>query len=177
MNENGLFVEQNIIFVRDPIREKTVALYARDGDFVLQLKVQWSASQEPFSKVSELRLHLGVGGRELKDYERVDQKRFREEFHLLIVDYPLVNPNKKRKHPDSPTEYPLHINTFKGGRVTLEVADGTSVSAIKYMFAIKECVKQEHLRLLFNGKELRDSQTVNMSEIVKNATLQMIFRE
>ena len=70
----------------------------------------------------------------------------------------------------------LFVRTVSGRTLPLQVESGKTVESVKQMLQELENVDVDHQRLVFAGKELDDSKTLESYNIKGDETLEMLFK-
>lgn len=70
----------------------------------------------------------------------------------------------------------LFVRTVSGRTLPLQVESGETVETVKQMLQERENVDVDHQRLVFAGKELDDSQTLESYNLKGDETLEMLFK-
>lgn len=70
----------------------------------------------------------------------------------------------------------IFIKTLVGKTILLEVQDSDTVASIKAQIANRENVLPDHQRLIFDGKQLEDEQTVQHYRIRDNSVIHLVVR-
>ena len=70
----------------------------------------------------------------------------------------------------------LFVRTVSGRTLPLQVESGETVETVKQMLQERENVDVDHQRLVFAGKELDDSKTLESYNLKGDETLEMLFK-
>ena len=70
----------------------------------------------------------------------------------------------------------IFIKTLQGKTLTLEVKPEDSIGAIKQRIFEKEGIPVDQQRLVFNGKQLEDAQSVNDYNMVDGVSVHLVLR-
>jgi ubiquitin C len=70
----------------------------------------------------------------------------------------------------------IFIKTLQGKTLTLDVNDNDTIASIKDKIAEKEGIPQEQQRLVFNGKQLEDKNTIAEYGIENDASIHLVLR-
>ena len=70
----------------------------------------------------------------------------------------------------------IFIKTLQGKSITLSISDEDTIESIKQKIFEKEGIPIEQQRLVFNGKQLEDNQTINSYGIEENSSIHLVLR-
>ena len=72
--------------------------------------------------------------------------------------------------------FPVAVNAFNGRSFTVWTRTNEVIADIKLKLAMQEGVPAEQQRLVFQGRDLEEMQTVAASGVVQHSTLHLVFR-
>ena len=90
--------------------------------------------------------------------------------HLGISDGDLIEIKKRND------TFPIYVKTLKGKIITLNVESSDNIYYIKSLIHLCEKIPSKQQRLIFEGKELEDSKTIDNYNIRKESTLNLELR-
>jgi ubiquitin len=69
----------------------------------------------------------------------------------------------------------IFIKTLSGKTIVLEIESANTIESVKQKIQNKECIQADQQCLIFDGKQLENSHTLNYYNIQKDSTLHLIF--
>lgn len=120
-------------------------------------------------KINNVNYHLCFSGKVLDD--SLNLLDYDIESHSIIN----VIFNMNGGGTDGPTKQ-IFIKTLQGKTLTLDVSDTDSIASIKNKIFEKEGIPVEQQRLVFNGKQLEDNQTIADYNIEENSNIHLVLR-
>ena len=70
----------------------------------------------------------------------------------------------------------IYVKTLQGKNISLDVQDGESIDSIKKKIQDKEGIPSDQMRLVFNGKQLEDQNTIQDYGIDSDSTVHLVLR-
>lgn len=70
----------------------------------------------------------------------------------------------------------IFIKTLQGKTLTLDVSDADSIASVKNKIFEKEGIPVDQQRLVFNGKQLEDNQTIADYNIQADSSIHLVLR-
>ena len=70
----------------------------------------------------------------------------------------------------------IFIRTLIGKKIPYTIESGWSTLRIKELLQEKEGIDQEQIRLIYGGKQMEDSRTIDSYEIQAGSTIHMILQ-
>jgi len=70
----------------------------------------------------------------------------------------------------------IFIKTLQGKTITMDVNDSDTIGAIKHRIFEKEGIPVDQQRLVFNGKQLEDAQTISSYGIEADSNIHLVLR-
>lgn len=111
-------------------------------------------------------IHLCVNGIEIENYEQISKYITTKSIIVATRSQPFF----------STRSFQIFIKTMTGKTITIEATSLSTTHDIKKMIEAKEGIPPDQQRLIFDGKQLEDDNTIGSAYVEKEATLLLVLR-
>ena len=164
---NGSGSTKNIML--KTLQGKTIPMEVQDGDTIASIKAK--IHEKEGIPVDQQRLVFN--GKQLEDANSVSDYGITNDSNVHLV---LRLKGGGTDGNGSGSTKNIMLKTLQGKTIPMEVQDGDTIASIKSKIHEKEGIPVDQQRLVFNGKQLEDANTVSDYGINNDSNIHLVLR-
>jgi ubiquitin C len=152
------------IFIKT-LQGKNITIEVNDGDTIDSVKKKIT----DIEGIPVEQMRLVFNGKQLEDANTIQDYGIESDstVHLVL--------RLRGGGLESGTKQ-IFIKTLQGKNITIEVNDGDTIDSVKKKITDIEGIPVEQMRLVFNGKQLEDANTIQDYGIESDSTVHLVLR-
>lgn len=158
------------VFVRD-FNGKTATLNVEPSDSVGQIKQMY----ENLEGISSSSQRLIFAGKQLEDNNEIQAYGIKSDDTLHLTSFMLGGGESGSGGSSTGTKH-IYIRTLNGKNISIDVNDTDTIKSLKDKITDIEGVSADQQRLVFNGKQMEDGNTIQDYGIQEDSSIHLVLR-
>ena len=159
------------VFVKD-FSGKTTTLDVEPSNSVEELKKKY----EDLTGISSQEQRLIFAGKQLNDENAIEEYGIASNNTLHLTSFLLGGGETGTSGGSGSGTKHVYVRTLRGKSIAIDVNDGDTIKSVKDKITDIEGIPADQMRLVFNGKQMEDGNTIQDYGIQDDSSIHLVLR-